>query len=95
MTTRKDSSTPPVVAPQATGGMSVVQAAASEVVGQVLTGKNLDRVLEAVQARFRGLSVNERAAVHSISFDTLRHCGLLSAQLDALLTQPLSDTPVR
>ncbi len=95
MTTRKDSSTPPVVAPQATGGMSVVQAAASEVVGQVLTGKNLDRVLEAVQARFRGLSANERAAVHSISFDTLRHCGLLSAQLDALLTQPLSDAPVR
>ncbi len=91
----KEPSPPPVVASQATSGMSVVQAAASEVVGQVLTGKNLDRVLEAVQARFRGLSANERAAVHSISFDTLRHCGLLSAQLDSLLTQPLSDVPVR
>ncbi len=95
MKTPKESATTPVVAPQATGGMSVVQAAASEAVGQVLTGKNLDRVLEAVQARYRGLSANERAAVHSISFDTLRHCGMLSAQLDSLLKQPLSDAPVR
>ena len=35
------------VTPQPTG-MIAVQAASAEVVGKVLTGKNLDRVLEAV-----------------------------------------------
>ena len=77
------------------GGMIAVQAASAEVLGQVLTGKNLDRVLEAVSARRQALTANERAAVHSISFDTLRHYGLLAAQLDLLLTQPVSDAPVR
>ena len=76
-------------------GMIAVQAASAEVLGQVLAGKNLDRVLEAVQARRRTLTANERAAVHSISFDTLRHYGLLSAQLELLLSQPVSDAPVR
>ena len=77
------------------GGMIAVQAASAEVLGQVLAGKNLDRVLEAVQARRTTLTANERAAVHSISFDTLRHFGLLSAQLDLLLSQPVSDASVR
>ena len=80
---------------EAPGGMITVQAASAEVVGQVLAGKNLDRVLESVQARLHGLTSNERAAVHSISFDTLRHYGLLSAQLDLLLSKPVSDAPVR
>ncbi len=77
------------------GGMIAVQGASADVVGQVLTGKNLDRVLEAALAKRRTLTGNERAAVHSISFDTLRHYGLLSAQLDLLLSQPISDAPVR
>ena len=81
--------TAPVITPEIASGMTAVQAAAAEVVGQVISGKNLDRVLEAVQTRNRGLTANERAAVHSISFDTLRHYGLLSAQLDKLLTQPV------
>lgn len=79
-------------------GMIAVQAASAEVVGKVLSGKNLDRVLEAVLAKLvkaTKLSPNERAAIHSISFDTLRHYGLLSAQLDLLLTQPINDPPVR
>lgn len=79
-------------------GMIAVQAASAEVVGKVLSGKNLDRVLEAVLAKLAKaikLSPNERAAIHSISFDTLRHYGLLSAQLDLLLTQPINDPPVR
>lgn len=79
-------------------GMIAVQAASAEVVGKVLSGKNLDRVLEAVLAKLvkaTKLSSNERAAIHSISFDTLRHYGLLSAQLDLLLTQPINDPPVR
>ena len=81
--------------PDIPAGMVAVQSASAEVVGQVLSGKNLDRVLEAVIAKRKTLTGNERAAVHSISFDTLRHYGLLSVQLDALLTQPVSDAPVR
>lgn len=83
--------------PQPTG-MIAVQTASAEVVGKVLSGKNLDRVLEAVIAKLAQatkLSPNERAAIHSISFDTLRHYGLLAAQLDLLLTQPINDPPVR
>ena len=87
--------TPPIAAPK---GMVAVQAASAEVVGKVLSGKNLDRVLEAVLVKLvqtAKLTPNERSAIHSISFDTLRHCGLLSAQLDLLLAQPINDPPVR
>lgn len=77
------------------GGMVAVQAAGAGVVGQVLSGKNLDRVLEATLAEQRQLTGNERSAIHSIAFDTLRHYGLLAAQLDTLLSQPVSDAPVR
>ena len=87
--------TQPTVQPT---GMIAVQAASAEVVGKVLSGKNQDRVIEAVVtklARETKLSPNERAAIHSISFDTLRHYGLLSAQLDLLLTQPINDPPVK
>ncbi len=76
-------------------GMVAVQIAASEVVGRVLGGKNLDRELADALAKDRTLSPNERQAVHSICFDTLRHYGLLNAQLDMLLAAPLTDIPVR
>jgi 16S rRNA (cytosine967-C5)-methyltransferase len=75
--------------------MIAIQAASAETVGLVIAGKNLDRVLETVLTRHRDLTPNERAAVHSISFDTLRHYGLLTAQLDTLLSAPMSDAPVR
>ena len=82
--------------------MIPIQVASATVVGQVLSGKNLDRVLEQITLKpvpttppTPPLTPNERAAVHSISFDTLRHYGLLTAQLDLLLTGPMSDAPVR
>ena len=75
--------------------MIKVQAAAAAVVGLALAGKNLDRVLDQVATRGEALTPGERAAVHSISFDTLRHYGLLTAQLDTLLTGPVSDAGVR
>lgn len=76
-------------------GMVAVQITTAEVIGRVLGGKNLDRELSEALAKSSTLSANERQAVHSISFDVLRHYGLLSAQLDVLLSQPLTDTPVR
>ena len=87
--------------------MIPIQIASAQVVGQVLGGKNLDRVLEQVGQKQTTpatpaprmpqpmLTPNERAAVHSISFDTLRHYGLLAAQLEMLLTAPMADPPVR
>jgi len=75
--------------------MVAVQIATAEVVGRVLGGKNLDRELSEALSKKTELSSNERQAVHSISFDVLRHYGLLNAQLDVLLTQPLTDKPVR
>lgn len=79
----------------AEAGMAAVQATSALVIGQVLAGKSLDRVLEAQLAARRDLIPGERSAVRSISFDTLRHYGLISAQLDILLTQPAADAPVR
>jgi 16S rRNA (cytosine967-C5)-methyltransferase len=84
--------TPPVAE---TRGMVAVQIATAEIVGRVLGGKNLDRELSEALSKKSELSSNERQAVHSISFDVLRHYGLLNAQLDVLLTQPLTDAPVR
>ncbi len=86
----------PEISPQVlTTGMVAVQIAASEIVGRVLGGKNLDRELADALAKHRTLSPNERQAVHSICFDTLRHYGLINAQLDMLLAAPLTDAPVR
>jgi 16S rRNA (cytosine967-C5)-methyltransferase len=75
--------------------MISVQVASASVVGKVLGGKNLDRVLEQEFAARGSMTANERAAVQSIAFDTLRHYGLVSAQLDMLLSAPISDAPVR
>jgi 16S rRNA (cytosine967-C5)-methyltransferase len=78
-----------------TEGMVSVQIASADVVGTVLSGRNLDRTLDARLLASPDLTGGERAAVHSISFDCLRHYGLLAAQLDTLLTQPITDTRVR
>jgi 16S rRNA (cytosine967-C5)-methyltransferase len=76
-------------------GLVGVQRVAADILGRVLGGKNLDRELADVLSKAKTLSANERAAVHSICFDALRHHGLIAAQLDMLLSDPLSDVPVR
>ena len=86
---------PPPIVPVESRGMVAVQITTAEVVGRVLGGKNLDRELSEALSKVSNLSANERQAVHSISFDVLRHYGLLNAQLDVLLSQPLTDAPVR
>lgn len=75
--------------------MIPIQVASAEVVGLVLGGKNLDRVLDTISTPKKPLTPNERSAVHSISFDTLRHYGLISSQLELLLSTPINDAPVR
>lgn len=75
--------------------MVAVQLVTAGVVARVLTGKNLDRELAVALRQHATLTSNERQATHSIAFDVLRHHGLLSAQLDVLLAEPLTDAPVR
>lgn len=75
--------------------MVAVQCASATIVGAVLGGKNLDRVLERTLAAHGSLTGGEKSAVHSIAFDTLRHFGLLNAQLDRLLTKPVNDAPIQ
>ncbi|MBL8513725.1 MAG: 16S rRNA (cytosine(967)-C(5))-methyltransferase RsmB [Betaproteobacteria bacterium] len=76
-------------------GLAAVQCMASRVVGQTLKGHNLDRELESALSKEASLGPGERAAVHAIAFSTLRHLGLLQAQLARLLARPLTDAPVR
>ncbi len=78
-----------------TRGMVAVQIITADIISRVLSGKNLDRELSETLSKSTNLSSNERQAVHSISFDVLRHYGLLNAQLDVLLSQPLTDSAVR
>ncbi|MFN8754284.1 MAG: 16S rRNA (cytosine(967)-C(5))-methyltransferase RsmB [Burkholderiales bacterium] len=87
--------TAPTLPAGAVRGMVLVQVVASQVVGRVMAGKNLDREIAELLAANPSLTQNERQAVHSICFDTLRHAGLINAQLDVLLSQPLTDPAVR
>jgi 16S rRNA (cytosine967-C5)-methyltransferase len=76
-------------------GLAAVQCIAARVIGQTLKGHNLDRELESALAKESTLGPGERAAVHAIAFSTMRHLGLLQAQLARLLSRPLTDAPVR
>lgn len=72
-----------------------MQIVTAQVVSRVLAGRNLDRELAAAREANPALSSNEKQALQSIAFDVFRNLGLLNAQLDVLLTQPLTDQPVR
>ncbi len=76
-------------------GLATVQSTASRIIGQTLNGHNLDRELEKALSKNSSLGPGERAAVHALAFSTLRHLGLLQAQLARLVTRPLTDAPVR
>ncbi len=72
-----------------------IQITAAEVVGATLDGRNLDRALELGFKRHGDLPREARAAVQSIAYDSLRNYGLINAQLETLLSAPLSDVAVR
>ena len=76
-------------------GLAAVQCMAAQVIGQTLKGHNLDRELETALGKDNTLGPGERAAVHALTFSTLRHLGLLQAQLARLVSRPLTDAPVR
>lgn len=74
--------------------MDIVQQIAAEVLGRVLSGRNLNEVLaDAVQGR--ELTAQERGALQDLCYGTLRFHGQLAAILGGLLNKPLADERIR
>jgi 16S rRNA (cytosine967-C5)-methyltransferase len=71
------------------------QRLAAQAVGQVLAGRNLTGVLQRVWREHPGLSGQQRATIQDLSYGTLRHFGLLNAELGLLLEKPSKDALLR
>lgn len=71
------------------------QRLAGEAVGQVLAGRNLNQVLQALTARHPRLTPQQRAQLQDLSYGTLRHYGQVRAVLGLLLQKPLQDEQLR
>lgn len=68
---------------------------ATKVLGQVLSGRNLDAELAAAWRGHPRLSAHERAVIQDASYGALRHLGRIDAMLDALLQTPITDERLR
>ena len=75
--------------------MHNTQLAASNVVRQVLTGRNLNQVLSAMLQSLRDPTPQQRGALQDLSYGTLRFYGQLTALLKQLLHKPVTDERVR
>ena len=75
--------------------MVEAQRLASLAVRQVLSGRNLTRILSALWQRHPGLSPQQRAAIQDLSCGTLRFYGQLQALLEHLLEKPLRNQRLR
>ena len=74
--------------------MNTVQLSASQVVCEVLGGRNLNQVLNAAM-QAPELTMPQRGALQDLSYGTLRFYGLLLCVLEQLLHQQLTDERVR
>jgi 16S rRNA (cytosine967-C5)-methyltransferase len=72
-----------------------VQLLAAQAVGQVLTGRNLNQVLDQLRRAHPELTPQQRSALQDLSYSALRWLGRLDALLGVLLQRPLSDERVR
>ena len=68
--------------------MLATQLTASRVLTQVLDGRNLNEALDAALAADPSLTPQQRGAIREACFDTLRHYGLIEAELRALVKTP-------
>lgn len=75
--------------------MQTTQQGASQVVCQVLGGRNLNQVLDAYLQSDRRLSQQQRGALRDLSFGTLRFYRRLDWLLERLLHKPVKDTQLR
>jgi 16S rRNA (cytosine967-C5)-methyltransferase len=72
-----------------------VQFLAAQVVGQVLTGRNLNQVLDQLRRAYPDLTPQQRSALQDMSYSAVRWLGRLDALLGVLLQRPLTDQRVR
>ncbi|HEX5464240.1 MAG TPA: 16S rRNA (cytosine(967)-C(5))-methyltransferase RsmB [Burkholderiales bacterium] len=75
--------------------MLEIQRLAAHSVNRVLAGRNLDRTLQEVWRMHPALAADERAAIQSVAYGTLRQLGLLRGVLHQLLQHPLVDERLR
>lgn len=75
--------------------MQTVQHFAAMIVGQVLSGRNLNQVLNEALRNHASFTPQERGALQDLSYGTLRFYGQLANILDQLLSKPLQDTQLR
>lgn len=75
--------------------MDTVQQATVTVISQVLSGRNLNQVLNEVLSASSELTTQQRGALQDLSYGTLRYYGQLSGVLDALLNKPVQDIQIR
>ena len=75
--------------------MDIVQQGASQVICQVLSGRNLNHALSAYLRTFSDLTPQQRAALQDLSYGTLRFYGQLARVLGQLLHKPLQDAQLR
>lgn len=75
--------------------MNLAQLGATQVVAQVLGGRNLNQVLAEYLRRHAELTPQQRAIVQDLSYGTLRFYGQLAAMLAPLLHKPLKDERLR
>ena len=75
--------------------MDVTQQSASQIVCQVLAGRNLNQVLSAALQAAPELTPQQRGALQDLSYGTVRFYGQLVRVLEQLLHQPMSDERVR
>lgn len=75
--------------------MQFIQQLAATILGQVLSGRNLNQQLSNMLRDNNALSAQERGALQDLSYGTLRYYGLLTHILDDLLSNPISDTRIR
>lgn len=68
--------------------MLATQLTASRVLTQVLNGRNLNEALDGALAAQPELTPQQRGAIREACFDTLRHYGLIEAELRALVKTP-------
>lgn len=75
--------------------MHITQQDASQVVREVLGGRNLNQVLSAFLQGAPGLSPQQRGALQDLSYGTLRFYGQLKRVLEQLLHKPVQDERIR
>lgn len=75
--------------------MHIIQQAAVSVVSKVMHGRNLNQVLSEHANEQRNITIQQRGAIHDISYGTLRFYGQLEKILGLLLNKPLQDDQIR